>query len=306
MRRNRSSPISILLIALLTVLAGAALLWFSVAGRGQTGAALSGSGLLVAALDVGQGDSIFVRSAAGRTMLIDAGNERRDVQNVILPYLRKLGVSSLDYLVLSHPDQDHVGGMPALLDSLPVDTFVDAAMPGITNQTYLQTLQRVQSKGVKAVRARRGGSQIELGPGTGVQLLGPGEPLLATGDSVTNNNSVVLRLTFESVSALLTGDIEPEAEERLLGYRDDLRSQILKVAHHGSRYSTTTRFLDAVKPEVALISAGAGNPYGHPHGQLLQRLERRQVKIYRTDLDGTVEVAIDGKGYRVTPEKQGG
>lgn len=307
MRRSGLSRAPILLTALLLLLAALALAWMAMAGRGQPVASPSESGLHLAVLDVGQGDAIFVRSPAGKTMLVDAGNERADVEKVLIPHLKKHGVSALDYLVLTHPHQDHVGGMPAVLDSLAVTAFVDSAQPGETNQAYLHTLQRVRDKAIKAVKARRGSTEIDLGPGTRVEVLGPEEPLLSAGDSPTNNNSVVLRITHGSVSALLTGDIEAEAEDRLLGHRGDLRSQILKVAHHGSRGSTTIRFLDAVGPEVALISAGANNPYDHPHRELLQRLERRQVmKVYRTDRNGTIQVAVDGQGYRVAVEKQGG
>ncbi len=295
-----------ILLTLMVLLVGAAATWYVVAGRGQPPPAAPGSPLLLVVLDVGQADSIFVRSPAGRTMLVDAGNGRGDVEQAILPHLRRLGVSSLDYVVLSHPDQDHVGGMPTLLDSLPVSAFVDSVQPGVTNQTYRRTLQQVQSKGIKAVSARRNQTQLDLGAGITVEVLGPEEPLITTGDSPENANAVVLRLTYGSVSALLAADIEPETEERLVAHGGEMRSQILKVAHHGSRESSTPRFLDAVRPEVALISAGAGNPYGHPHRELLQRLERRGVKIYRTDLHGTIEVSVDGSGYRVTAEKRGG
>lgn len=305
MRRRGSLRILIPLL-LVTVVALAVLLWQSPLWRSQPSPGIGAPHLLIAVLDVGQADSILVRSAAGRTMLVDAGNERADVERVILPYLRGKGVSTLDYLVLTHSDQDHVGGMPALLDSFSVAAFVDPAHPGETNQAYLHTLQRVQRKGIKAMKARRGQTEIDLGPETQVQLLAPEDPLLDDTKSFANSNSVVLRVRLGFVSALLTGDIEEEAEGRLLGHRDDLRSQILKVAHHGSRYGSTDPFLDTVRPEVALISVGAGNSYGHPHRQLLQRLERRQVKVFRTDELGTIEVTTNGREYRVAAEKRGG
>lgn len=303
MRRNTRAPL--LLVVLLLVVA-TALAWFLAGGQGRPAAPTAGPQLLLAVMDVGQADSLLLRAPSGRSMLIDSGNERADVDRVVLPFLRSRGIDSLDYVVLTHPDQDHVGGMPALLDGLRVGAFVDAALPGITNQSYLQSLQRVQSKGIKAMKARRGQTEIDLGSETRVQLLQPEEPLLGRAGSDTNDNSVVLRVTYGSVSALLTGDMEREEEERLLAHRDDLRSQILKVAHHGSQGTTSAQFLEAVDPEVALISAGAGNSYGHPHRQLLQRLENRQVKPYRTDLHGTIQVTTDGRSYQVTPEKLGG
>ncbi|MCL4532298.1 MAG: MBL fold metallo-hydrolase, partial [Actinobacteria bacterium] len=265
----------------------------------------SASQFTLAVLDVGQADSIFVKTSAGRTMLVDAGNEAADTQRVILPYLKKQGVTALDYLVLTHPDQDHVGGMPALLDGIPVSAFVDSAQPGETNQSYLRTLQSVQSKGINAIKARRGRSGIDMGAETQVQILGPEDPLVTTGSSPTNDNGVVLRLTCGSVSALLAADIGQEGEARLLSHGDNLRSQILKVAHHGSQSSSSTRFLDAVQPEIGLISVGAGNSYGHPNRRTLQRLEKRSTTVYRTDLNGTIEVTVDGNGYRVTTQKTG-
>lgn len=299
-------PRRLIPITALLLVASVLLLWFGASCQGKPATTEPGSELLLAVLDVGQADSILVKSPAGRTMLIDAGNGRSDVEKVVLPFLRAQGITSLDYLVLTHPHQDHVGGMPTLLDSLPVSAFVDSVQPGITNQTYLQTLQAVQTKAIKPIKARRGQTDIDLGAGTEVKVLGPEDPLLETGDSTTNNNGVVLRLTYGSVSVFLAADIEQEAERRLLGRRDNLRSQILKVGHHGSRYSSSPEFLDAVNPEVALISAGAGNPYGHPHGQLLERLERRNLKTYRTDLHGTIQVLVDERGYRVITEKPGG
>ncbi|MCL4533758.1 MAG: MBL fold metallo-hydrolase [Bacteroidetes bacterium] len=291
----------------LVVLLAAAFLLLSLpaACRGPAPTPTAGQELLLAMLDVGQADSVLLRSPAGRTMLIDAGNEAADVNRVILPFLKARGITSLDYLVLTHPDQDHVGGMPALLDAFPVGSFVDSVQPGITNQSYLHTLQRVQGKGIKPVKARRGQPALELGASTEVQVLAPEEPLIG-GSSPTNNNSIVLRVTYGGVSALLTGDMEHEEEQRLLDHRDDLRSQILKVAHHGSQGTTSSEFLDAVNPEVALISVGAGNSYGHPHRQLLQRLESRRLKSYRTDLNGTIQLLIDGSDFRVSTEKQGG
>jgi len=301
-RRPLRLTISVWLVVLVAI---GLLLWAGLPDEKQP-ATTSGGELLVAVLDVGQADSIFVRSPSGRTMLVDAGNERKDVEGVILPYLQRRGVSSLDYLVLTHPDQDHVGGMPALIDSLSVSTFVDPVHPDETNQAYLQTLQRVQRKGIKAVKARRGQTEIDLGADTPVQLLAPEDPLLNDDRSFNNANSIVLRIRFGSVGVLLTGDIEETTEDRLLGHHDDLHSQILKVPHHGSRYSSTPAFLDAVQPEVALVSAGEGNSYGHPHSQTLERFDQRGIELFRTDQQGTIEVVSDGQQYKITTAKKGG
>jgi competence protein ComEC len=297
--RKRTS----LLLTLLALALAGALAWLELTDQGLPRATDATGGFLLTVLDVGQADSIFVKSAAGRTMLVDAGNERADVEKVVLPYLKMKGVTALDYLVLTHPDQDHVGGMPALLDGVRVGSFVDSVQPGITNSAYRQTLERVQYTGIKALRARRGRTDVDLGEGTQAQMLAPEDPLLTGGGSVTNNNSVVLRVTYGSLSVLLVGDIEIPAEERLLSHGNSLQSQILKVAHHGSQGSSSNAFLDAVKPEVALISVGAGNSYGHPQRAALQRLQDHETRVYRTDLRGTIEVTSDGRTYRVSTDR---
>lgn len=292
--------IALSLVFLLSAALGAACLPSAAPPAGQ-------GRLTLAVLDVGQGDGIFLRSPAGKTMLVDAGNESADARRVILPYLRDEGVTALDYLVLTHPDQDHVGGMPALLREMAVGAFVDSVQPGVVNQAYERTLDAVARKKVKAIKARRGQTTLDLGPGVQVEVLGPEEPLLTVGrTSPENNNSVVLRVTYGQVRLLLTGDIETEGEERIMSHREDLRAQVLKVAHHGSRFSSGEAFLQAVRPEVALISAGVGNPYGHPHRELLRRLQQDNIKTYRTDQHGTIVVTTDGLTYRVTASKQSG
>jgi competence protein ComEC len=305
MGSNRTVQLFIL-VAILLVIGWGVVFWLSSQGPTQVAAPpASSEELLLAVLDVGQGDSIFVRSPSGETMLVDAGNSRADVEEVIIPYLTRLGISRLDFLVLTHPDQDHVGGMPVLLQAIDVGSFVDPVQPGTTNRAYAQTLTLVRDRQIKAIRARKGRTVIELGPLVKVEVLAPEDPLIASGSSVSNNNSVVLRLVHGSVAALLTGDAEKEAEERMLVEPATLRSDILKVAHHGSRFTSTTPFLDAVRPQIGLISAGAGNSYGHPHQELLDRLEKRNIKVYRTDQHGTIEVRSDGRSYTVAPEKRG-
>lgn len=305
MRRGNPNRIALSLL-LLAVVAAVVAAWFLVADSVRRSGAIPGdTSALLTMLDVGQADSIFVRTPAGRTMLVDAGNERADAEKVILPFLARQGVAKLDYLVLTHPDQDHVGGMPALLDGIPVGAFVDSVQPGITNQAYNQTLQRVQSKGITPIKARRGKAELDLGTGVQLQILEPEDPLLTAGSSVANENGVVVRVTYGSVSALLAADIGKEGEERLLAHNENIRSQILKVGHHGSETSSSNEFLAAVNPEVGLISVGAGNSYGLPKTQTLQRLQRRNVATYRTDQNGIISVRIDGRAYTVSTERQG-
>lgn len=249
------------------------------------------------AFDVGQADSILVFTPGGRSVLVDAGNSARDAYDVILPFLRRYGISKLDYLVLTHPHQDHVGGMPAILENLAVSAVVFSGEP-YTNQTYQEFLSIVRERKMRALQGRRG-KTLDLGSDVQATILNPPEKLFED----INDNSVVIRVVWRDVSLLLTGDAETKAEEGILETRVDLRSTVLKVGHHGSGTSSTTRFLDAVQPRYAVISAGTGNDYGHPHKRTLDKLERRKVDAYRTDLNGTVVFTSDGSKVEVTTQR---
>lgn len=263
--------------------------------------------LTVSVMDVGQGLSVVVLAPDGTSMLFDAGRSGDRVENLIIPYLEELGITELDYLVVSHPDQDHIGGMPRLLDRFPVRNFVDPAIP-TTNQTYGHTLERVLDYDINPILARAGTS-IDMGPDVTAEILWPsGDFILDRGEPDTNNNSTVIRIQMGEVSFLLTGDIEVEAEETLVESLggEELQSDVLVVAHHGSQTSSRAEFLDSVSPTVAVIPVGLDNPYGHPHDEVMQRLRFRGITIYRTDLDGTVEMISDGVQYTVTTDRTSG
>lgn len=254
---------------------------------------------VVAFLDVGQALSVAIVTADGHSLLFDAGNGRDDADGVILPFLREQGVERLDYLVLSHPHQDHVGGMPTILQEFPVDNYLDPVLE-TTNQAYFQTLELIDQQGINA-QAARAGDSFALGADVSVEILWPAEPLMIEdGVESINENSTVLRVTHGEVSFMLTGDIERDGERALIDRSaGDLQADILQVAHHGSSTSTTPAWLDAVAPDVAVISAGRENQYGHPHREVVALLQEEGVQIYRTDLDGTVVVTTDGDNYAV-------
>ncbi len=254
----------------------------------------------LAVMDVGQGLCVVVLAPDGTSMVVDAGRSGERVEDVVVPYLREHGVTEIDYLVVTHPDQDHIGGMPRLLDSMPVRNFVDPAIP-TTNQTYGHTLERVLEYDVNPILARAGDS-LDLGPGVTADILWPREPfLLDEGEPATNDNSTVIQLTMGNVSFLITGDIERAAEEIIVGSttNDDLQSDVLVVSHHGSNTSSTAEFLDTVSPSVAVIPVGLDNQYGHPHDEVMQRLRFRGITVHRTDLDGTVELITDGEQFSI-------
>jgi len=256
--------------------------------------------LTFALLDVGQGLSAAVVTPSGHAMVIDGGRSGERVREELLPFLRDHNIETLDYVVMTHPDQDHVGGLPALLEAMTVKAWVDPVVPS-SNQSYERALDLVVQKNIEAIRGRRG-MRLDLGPDVSVELLWPEDPLtLSPGEQGDNNSSIVTKITYGDVSFLVTGDAEAPAERRMieLESNEDLRSTFLVVGHHGSASSSTGAFLDAVSPEVALIPVGLNNQYGHPADEVIQRLRLRNIQIYRSDLDGRIEITTDGSDYDI-------
>jgi len=244
-------------------------------------------------LDVGQGDALLLRSPGNRWILVDAGprTDRFDAgARTILPYLRRRGVRGLDLLVLTHADMDHVGGAPALLRGLPVQGVVD---PGkaVGTGVFLEVLDAAQEQEVPwwAVQA---GDSINV-DGVALRIVSPeqaGGDLESRREDDANTASLVLELRYGAFSALLTGDAPASSEVRFLPRLLSEGVQVLKVGHHGSSTSTTQELLDRVEPEVALVSVGRRNRYGHPHQAVLDRLHASGTLIFRTDLRGTMVV----------------
>lgn len=260
----------------------------------------------ITALDVGQGDAIILRGPAGKTVLIDGGGEvegRPTGYDVgarrVVPALRRLRVRTLDLVILSHPHEDHVGGLVAVLQNFRVGLVLDAGLPH-PSPSYARFRALVRARGIP-YRAARRGMRIDLGDGVRLAVLLPQEPLIIGSGSDPNLNSVVVRATYRHVGALFTGDMEALNESHLLDLGDDLRSVILKVAHHGSNTSTTEPFVDAVRPAIALISVGATNPFGHPHRRTLEILDEWGAQVYRTDRDGAILIQTDGVRITARP-----
>jgi beta-lactamase superfamily II metal-dependent hydrolase len=258
-----------------------------------------GEPMTVLYLDIGQGDSTLIQSPGGKIMLIDGGNGASDANEVILPALRELGASKIDILVVTHPDQDHIGGLPEIIESFPVDRVFLTGQLHAT-QTYERLLLAIRDEGLTAVQTRVG-TPLDFDPALTVQILSPTDEQVDSDD--TNNASVVIRLSYGNVRFLFLGDAEEEAETVMLASGAAMQAQILKVGHHGSRTSTNQPLLEAVKPVVGIISAGADNRYGHPHPEVLNLLKGAGVDTFRTDQQGSIRVTTDGSSYEVFTER---
>jgi beta-lactamase superfamily II metal-dependent hydrolase len=246
-------------------------------------------------IDVGQGDAALVTSPTGKTVLIDGGpaNHAAALTTFLAAHVR----GPVDLILLSHRHEDHLGGLPAVVRQTGARLFLDAPAAH-AGPDYERLMRELEARGVPARQATRG-RRVDLGAGAVITLLGPPEPPITGSRSDVNANSVLARLTYGGVSILFAGDAESPTEAWLLASGQDLQADVLKVAHHGSRYASGMRFLRAVRPRVAVISAGAGNEYGHPARVTLDRLSRTGAAVYRTDLDGDVTVETDGTSVRV-------
>ena len=316
MARKKNKKISLKsLIALVVLLAIAAVTLFALDAVGvidkdellasllRDGEALDGEvpvaegNLNIHIIDVGQADCILLMSEKGN-MLIDTGDLDDDYTNKILKYLKAQGVSEIEYLVLTHPDADHIGGAPEVINEFKVKNCI---LPDFAKDTniYENTLTALEENEVNVIEGKSGYS-FEFGDSL-CNVLAPVEKA-----SDANNASVVIKLTHGENTFLLTGDAEIESEELMLGKysASDLDCDFLKSGHHGSSTSSSQPFLDAVTPKYAVMSCGEGNKYGHPHKETVERYERMGIEYYRTDVHGTVVVISDGKTIEITPEKK--
>ncbi len=250
-------------------------------------------------IDVGQGDAVALRSPRGRWMLIDAGRAwpGGDAgQRVVWPYLRRRG-GDVVHFVMTHPHLDHIGGGVSVLKRAKVDTVWDSGFPG-NSSAYTALLKQSVASGAVWKRAVAGDSV--LFDGLIVRVLFPtDEWLRAQRDA--NDASVVLQVIFGETRILLTGDAEERAEHEIVArYGDALKSDVLKLGHHGSATSTSLQFLESVRPTLALISVGVLNDYRHPSPSVLQRLSENAVNVLRTDDDGTIVLISDGRTFKVS------
>jgi len=257
-----------------------------------------GDRLSVTFLDVGQGDAILIRSPAGHNILVDGGPNSEAITAALgrhLPFWDR----HLHLVVLTHPDQDHLAGLVTVLERYDVDQVLTPALAD--DSPTVRAWQEAIAERHIPQREAFAGQWIDLGDGARLSVVYPPPEPLATAE--VDDDSLVLKVSQGNAAFLLTGDIGAEGEASLMSNHADLRAPVLKVAHHGSRASTSVAFLAAVEPLTAVISVGEDNSYGLPAAETLDRLAPRPV--FRTDRQGDVEMSTDGERLWVKRERDG-
>lgn len=244
-------------------------------------------------IDVGQGDSTLIITPDKKTVLIDGGgSDSFDVgKKVLLPYLLDRRILKIDYVLISHFDTDHATGVAQILGKIDVSSIILTRQLE-ENDIYRHILSIAKEKKIKLIYVKEG-DVLKIG-GIKISIIHPENKLMI--NNPMNNNSIVCKVEYNSFSMLLTGDIEMEAEELILRKNINLKADVLKVAHHGSKTSTTGEFLKAINPKVALIGVGKNNNFGHPSNEVIQRLKENGTRIYRTDENGEISITVNKKG----------
>ena len=268
--------------------------------------------LAVVFFDIGQGDGALIQTPRGKNILIDSG-EGKDPDSrflkpidaagrVIMPFLRQIGVNRLDIVIASHPHSDHMGSMYEIIGDADMEVgqlWISGFIQASTSNKKLLTTAKRRKIPVYSPDPNELPIKLDAGDDVAAYIL-YGDPNAES----ANNSSIVLKFIYGRVSLLFTGDLEAPGEKNCaLRWGNTLRSDILKIGHHGSKTSSTQIFLNLVKPDVAMISVGSYNTFGHPHASTMQRLQDMKIKTYRTDEQGTIFVFSDGKTYRVEPSR---
>lgn len=242
-------------------------------------------------VDAGQADACLLEYN-GDFGLIDAGDN--DDEKTIVQFLNEKGVSTLDFIIGTHPHADHIGGMDAVINQFDIG---DIYMPRVQNntKTFEDVLTAIEAKGL-SITSPIAGNKFSFN-GIPITILAP----MRTYEDL-NNNSIVAKLNFNDFSCIFTGDIEAEAENDILQSGYDVSAKMIKVAHHGSETSSTQAFIDTVNPQYAIVSVGAGNTYGHPDPTIMQRFLNKSITAYRTDECGTIQIKTDGTSIDIITE----
>lgn len=242
--------------------------------------------MLVHYIDVGQGDSILIQ-VNKKNLLIDSGP--KSDKKKLFDYLSESNLDKLDYVIATHPHEDHIGNMSEVIDDYDVLNFYAPKIQS-TTKTFEKMIDSLKSKNLKINVLKKGINSIDLGENIKVTVFSPSK------DSYEdlNNYSPVIKIQYVKTSFLFTGDAQKDVEKEILTSNEDISADVLKVGHHGSSTSTTKEFLNKVHPSIGVISVGSDNSYNHPNSDTIKRLKDGKVTIYRTDKDGTVVLCSDG------------
>lgn len=243
-------------------------------------------------LDVGQGDAILIKTPSNKLILIDSGPDGSVLDRVASKIPR--WVKKIDVLVLSHPHADHIGGFKEIMNKYSFDYLLISRVK-YESKVYSDFINKISEKSAVVIPARAG-RVLNIGDGVSLNVLYPFTDREGIGSSNLNNESVVLTLEYDMFKMFLGGDIESGVERKISLYMgDEIQSNALKISHHGSNTSTDPLFLDLVNPLVSFISVGEGNKYDHPDPVVIRRLEKKSIKYYRTDVNGTLSIITDGE-----------
>lgn len=271
---------------LLLIFIAMILVWYAVFRESR-------SGLTVYALDIGQGDAVFIESQNGNQILIDGGPNKKVLEELgkIMPFYDR----TIDAIILTHPHEDHLNGLIEILKNYKVGAVLEPGEQGKTS-AYDEFEKIIKEKNIPLFLAKQG-TKINIDKNTEFNIL---LPIFNIPNGKIHNQMVAGKLIYGKNSFMLTGDMERNLEDYLVyTQKGNLKSDVLKIGHHGSRTSTSEEFLGFVSPKIAIISAGAKNKYGHPHKEVLERLKKFGAKIFRTDENGTVKIKSDGENITI-------
>jgi len=240
-------------------------------------------------IDVGQGDCILIQ-VNSKNLLIDSGTS--DSKQALIRYLKNNNITKLDYVVETHPHEDHIGGMASVIKTFDIGEFYGPKVIA-TSQSFDDMIRALRNKNLK-INISKPNISLDLGPNTTCVMLSPNS---TTYENV-NDYSCVIKVSYKNSTYLFTGDTETTAEQELITNGYNLKAQVLKVAHHGSKTSTSQTFLNKVSPKIAVISCGAYNTYGHPNRETLDKLKKINSIVYRTDIDKNIILISDGTNIK--------
>ncbi len=237
-------------------------------------------------IDVGQADCILIKTPDNKVMVIDAGNNADS--DLVVNYLKNQGVRSINYVIGTHPHEDHIGGLDAVIDSFAIKNVY---MPKVLHntKTFDDVIKAVKNKGLK-IKTAKAGVELNLGENIETLMMSPNKKEYEE----LNNYSPIIYLKYSQSKFIFTGDAEKEVEHEVLSKGYNIKADVLKVGHHGSSSSTTDEFLNSISPEYAIICVGEENKYGHPHKETIEKLSKEGISIFRTDKVGTIVAVSDG------------